>query len=322
MPVLIHTWSRSYFMPARLTQEEFINRSSRTHSWRYDYSKVNYISYDDKVIIICKEHGEFLQTPDKHLRGGGCMKCAIEYRASLKNLGQQRFLEKARSVHGDKYGYEKSMYISAKDKIEIVCRNHGSFFQIADTHLSGAGCQKCTLEMLHSEKQKCTEEYIEDAKKVHKDIYDYSQTIYVNSKSKVDIICKKHGKFSKIATSHLMGEGCPICKTSKGESKIYSFLSNINIKYITQHKFKECRYIRQLKFDFYLPEYNICIEYDGIQHYKPVDVFGGEEDHKKVLMYDSIKTKYCQENNIKLIRIKYTEFDKIEEILSRELKLI
>lgn len=308
-------------MPARLTQEEFISRSSKIHTGKYDYSKVKYVSYDKKVIIVCNQHGEFLQTPNIHLSGGGCMKCAIEYRASLKNLGQRRFLEKARNVHGDKYGYEKSMYISAKDKIEIICRKHGSFFQIADTHLRGAGCKKCNLEMLHSEKQKYTEEYIEDAKKVHKDTYDYSQTIYVNSKSKVDIICKKHGKFSKNAAAHLMGEGCPICKISKGENKIYHFLLDSNIKYITQHKFKDCRFKRHLKFDFYLPEYNICIEYDGIQHHQPVDVFGGDAEYHRVIKYDTIKTKYCQENNIRLIRINYTDFNKIEEILRRELNI-
>ena len=152
-----------------------------------------------------------------------------------------------------------------------------------------------------------TEEFIRKAKQVHKGRYDYSLVNYTRTHSKIIIICKKHGEFKQTPHKHLIGTGCPICQESKGENKIRLFLKSNNIIFISQKKFKDCKNIQKLPFDFYLPDYNTCIEFDGIQHYKPINYFGGVKRLKYQIFCDNIKSKYCLKNNIELIRIKYDQ---------------
>lgn len=102
------------------------------------------------------------------------------------------------------------------------------------------------------------------------------------------------------------------CKKSKGETKIASILDSLHISFIQQFIFDECKDIISLRFDFYLPDYNTCIEYDGLQHYKPIEYFGGEENYIESKRKDNIKNKFCEEHNIKLIRIPYTDYNKID----------
>ena len=103
------------------------------------------------------------------------------------------------------------------------------------------------------------------------------------------------------------GKGCPICCESNGEMEISRFLEEYNIKYTREYCFNDCKYIRSLYFDFYLLDNNICIEFDGQQHFKPMKIFGGDKAFKENNIRDEIKNKYCVNNNIKLIRIKYNE---------------
>ena len=119
----------------------------------------------------------------------------------------------------------------------------------------------------------------------------------------------------------ISGNGCPYCKNSKGEMKIINYSKHHNVDYIFQKRFEDCRDIRPLPFDFYIPSYNICIEYDGEQHFMPVR-FKGVSEEDSILRFetqkqrDLIKNKYCQDNKIILYRISYKDFDKIEEILN------
>jgi len=159
--------------------------------------------------------------------------------------------------------------------------------------------------------------FIKKGKSAHDNKYDYSLVDYKKSHDFIDIICPKHGVFKQKAYSHLQGIGCPKCNESKGEKIIREILEKNNINIITQKTFNSCLYKRNLKFDFYLPNYNLCIEYDGIQHYKPNDFFGGNIEFEKTQKRDKIKNNYCKENNIKLIRIKYNEniLDKLNVII-------
>jgi len=125
---------------------------------------------------------------------------------------------------------------------------------------------------------------------------------------KIKIICKKHGIFEQTPDNHINKKtGCPICNESKGEKEIRIILNNLNIKYIKQKTFNNCKNKRKLPFDFYLTDYNLCIEFDGIQHFKSIEYFGGEKVLKETQKRDLIKNNYCKENNIKLLRIKYNE---------------
>ena len=118
----------------------------------------------------------------------------------------------------------------------------------------------------------------------------------------------------------MKGQGCKLCKTnSKGEEYIKMYLEENKIKYIQQHGFDTCKYINKLNFDFYLPEYNLCIEFDGIQHFKPIKQFGGEIEYINCIKRDECKNEWCLENKIKLIRIKYDQISNISKILKNNL---
>jgi len=127
-------------MPRRKTKEDFIKQAIEIHRDKYDYSKVNYINTETKVLIICKEHGEFEQTPHSHIgeRANGCSKCSKKY-----SPNNNEFIKKAKKIHKDKYDYSKVEYKNSKEKIIIICKEHGEFEQVASSHLNGKGCRKC-----------------------------------------------------------------------------------------------------------------------------------------------------------------------------------
>jgi len=162
-------------------------------------------------------------------------------------------------------------------------------------------------------------------KKMYENNYDYSLiTEYNNNKTKLPIKCNScNYVFLKVAVDHLVNkQGCPICSNheSKGEKLVRCFLTDNTINFIKQKRFDECRFKNTLPFDFYLPEHNICIEYDGIQHFEAIEYFCGIVALEEAQKNDNIKNNYCEENNIKLIRIKYT--DNVEEKLLNSLESV
>lgn len=165
-----------------------------------------------------------------------------------------------------------------------------------------------------------TYKFVHKAKEIHGDKYDYSLVEYIDSKTKLKIICQIHGIFNQISISHLNGCGCTYCKESKGELKIREFLEINNIEYTREYKFDNCKSIYKLPFDFYLPKYNLCIEYDGQHHYYSIEYYGGEERFIKCKERDAIKTLFCKDNNINLLRIAYYDFYKIEEVISNHIQ--
>ena len=182
----------------------FIKQAKEIHGDKYDYSKVEYSGNHEKVIIICPEHGEFLQSPGKHLQGCGCPKCAGNVKSNTKE-----FIEKAKEVHGDKYDYSKVEYINCHTNVCIICPEHGEFWQTPSTHLRGNGCSKCSGKAKSN-----TEEFIKKAQLIHGNKYDYSETVYIAAAKKVKIICPLHGEFYVTGNNHLKGRGCPKCAWS------------------------------------------------------------------------------------------------------------
>ena len=296
---------------------DFIEKANKVHKNKYDYNKTLFNRLRDKVIITCPIHGDFKQIASDHLNGSGCQKCSGNYK-----LNNEEFIEKSKKVHGDKYDYSKVNYQGNDIPVTIICPLHGEFLQIPREHFNGANCPKCMG------RNRSTEEFIELSNKIHHSKYDYSKTNYKNATSKVIIICPKHGEFIQKPMSHLQGQGCPFCNESKGEALVDSILKSSNINFIRQYKFTDCtnkkegRFCRKLPFDFYIPELNTCIEYDGIQHFQSVLNFGGDEMFEQVKIKDEIKNQYCEENGIKLIRIPYTmKMEDIEPYILKELGL-
>ena len=291
----------------------FIEKSNIIHDNRYDYSKVSYINMKTKIEIICSIHGSFLQTPSNHLYcKQGCPNCANNIQSTT-----EEFIIKSNSIHNNLYNYSKVNYINNHTKVEIICDTHGSFFQNPQNHIhSKQGCKLCSGNILLS-----TLQIIEKSNSVHNNLYDYSKVNYINNNTTIEIICKTHGIFSQLPTNHIYKKaGCPHCKNSKGANIIRDYLINNNIEFYQEKSFNDCKSKYVLRFDFYLPKYNLCLEFDGEQHFKPILYFGGDKDFLKIVERDLIKTKYCSDNNIELLRISYLEINKIEKIMDNYFK--
>lgn len=273
---------------------EFIKRSKAIHGDKYDYSKVNYVNAYTKVTLTCPIHGDFSILPLNHLykQKQGCPKCAN------RGLNTEDIKEKFHKVHGDKYDYSKVVYTKMHDKVCITCPKHGDFWQTPSKHLRGQGCPKCGIDERAKKKTKTTEQFIKEARQVHGDKYDYSNTIYTHAFNKVRIICPTHGEFLQRAFDHLHGHGCPFCNESSLERKVSLFLSENNIDFIKQKRFD---WLDKQSLDFYLPKYNIAIECQGEQHFSPIEYFGGEEEFKIIKERDNRKKNLCSKNGIKLI---------------------
>lgn len=295
------------------TKIQFLEKSNETHNNKYDYTLVEYVDYKTKVKIICPKHGEFEQRPNQHSNGSGCAKCALEYRVSFIQKTKEDFLVKARLFHGDKYDYSDIEYINMNTKIKIYCKkdNHGYFLTLPESHV---GKQKCGCPKCANNRKPTTEEIILKSKLVHGDKYDYSKVNYINKKTKIEIGCSEHGYFHMVPEYHINGSKCPKCSGSSGEVLVQKYLEDKNIKYVVQKTYTDCKNQKKLRFDFYLPDYDILIEFDGTQHFEPKF---GEQAFLLTQQNDQIKNDYCLTNNIPLIRIKYS--DNLIEKLTNEL---
>ena len=299
----------------RHTKEEFIEKAISIHGDKYDYSKMGYINNSIKISIICHEHGVFTQKPNSHLNNQGCPKCGILKRSNHNRKTSEDFIKRLKAYHGDKYDYSLIEYIKNSSKVKIICPIHGIFEQRPNLHVNRDGCPKCGIEVRAQKSRLSQDDFIERSILKHGNLFDYSLVEYIKSDVKVNIICHEHGVFKQSPHSHLSGTGCPICNLSYGEKNIISILNEKNISFISQKTFDDCIYRSLLYFDFYLPNHNLCIEYDGGQHFKPVEYFGGEKAFKETVKKDNIKNEYCKDNNINLVRIKYTDFDNIITII-------
>jgi hypothetical protein len=195
-----------------LTTEQFIEKAIKIHGNKYDYSKVEYKRSREKVCIICPEHGEFWQTPNEHLSGYGCKKCAVELTKKKETKTNDEFIKEARKVHNNRYDYSKVNYKGSHVKVCIICPIHGEFWQTPANHLMGKGCKKCAQISLWDRRgRKTTKSIVEEFKTVHGNKYDYSKVEYSGNKAKVCIICPEHGEFWQTPAKHLSGQGCPEC---------------------------------------------------------------------------------------------------------------
>lgn len=287
--------------------DNLIILSNEVHCHKYDYSLLGITNNREKSKIICPIHGIFHQRIYMHIvRKQGCPKCV-----GLK-LSQNDFINFCNIKHHNTYTYSRTVFKTKKDKITITCKIHGDFNQIAQLHMNGAGCPICA-GCAKSNNQ----EFISKSLKIHGNKYDYSKVNYINAKTKVKIICKKHGEFTQTPNKHLSKQGCPKCFSSKGELMIEDILKNNNINYESQKKFTDCKFKRNLKFDFFLPDLNLCIEYDGGQHFEKYRFEKDEEYLNLRKKRDVIKDIYCKENDIVLYRITYLDdiINKINKII-------
>lgn len=226
----------------RLTQQNFISRAKSIHKEKYDYSLVQYETSIDKVSIICPNHGVFEQTPSTHLSGGGCKQCAQDHflngprSAKSRALSTKDFIKRAISIHDDKYDYSKVNYRSTNTQVTIICPEHGKFVQFAGNHLKGHGCPKC------SGYGRTTEEFIEQAKAIHGDLYCYDEAKFKSVDKSVTIICKIHGPWEQRALGHLHGKGCPSCAKDKLRLAKREFIEKSRLVHGLKYDYSEVDY--------------------------------------------------------------------------------
>jgi very-short-patch-repair endonuclease len=254
---------------------------------------------------------------DQIISRNSCKGCS----SGRKRKNTQDFIIQAIKVHGDLYNYDLVEYVNTLIKVKIVCNRCNKIFeQIPKNHLYGHGCQSCSMRInnthIHGRNKN---EFIEKAKKVHGDKYNYDLVEYVNNKVKVKILCNNCSKiFEQVPSSHTRGRGCASCKQSEGEVRIKKYLIQNRFAFTVEKKFESLRNINSLRYDFYLSDFNLLIEYDGKQHFK--EAYGSTfQKRQKILQdiqkRDQIKNEWALKNKIPLLRIPYWDFEKIEELV-------
>jgi len=265
--------------------------------------------------LICNKKGhEWNPTYHEFIHGGnGCPKCAG------RDLSKKEINEKVNSALKDINAslIEPFIYTNNESILKLKCNIDGHEWDIRYYNLiNRKGCAKCAGVLKYTQK----EAYQIVSKKCKLMNYELLESFeYITTiETKIKLKCKKcdHVWDISFANLHYNRSGCPHCNISKGEKEIEKILIKQNILFIPQKTFKGCKDKGLLKFDFYLPKLNTCIEFDGIQHFKSFKFFGGVKRFKQTQKKDAIKNKYCKDSNIKLIRIPYTKFNEIETILS------
>lgn len=293
---------------AKRTTESFIKDAEVIHNGKYDYSKSEYSGIHKKVCIICHEtdengieHGAFWQTPNDHLHGQGCPKCkGKKIWDSRGRLTVEDVKKQFKEIYGDKFDYSLfTEYKNNRTKIPVICKKHGIFYVTPNNHLRGRGCPICRPDKISEKQRLALEEVIKRIKDVHGDRYIIPKDLgYKNNQEKIKLICKEHGEFYQNPFNLWRGIGCPKCNRSKLETAISLFLERNGIEFEEQKRFD---WLDNFKLDFYLPKQNIGIECQGIQHFKEVGTFGGEEAFKLQVEWDKKKKQLCEEHGIKLI---------------------
>lgn len=292
-----------------LVKQEFDERD-------YELLSKEYINNSSKLQYICPRHrdkGIIEITFANFTKGKGCPYCANRVRKTQEEY-EVELAQKKPTIR------VIGKYVNLKTKIEHECLICGYHWDVLPDNMLHArnGCPKCSNKLLVTQQG-----FIDKVKNVDDSIDVVGD--YVNAVTKISFRCKRCGKIWDAKPNNILsGKGCPHCKMSKGELKISQILDDMNINYGTQFRFQDCRDENVLPFDFFLPDKNLCIEYDGIQHFEPC-TFGGiskeqaEINLKEAKRRDTIKDEYCKSHNIGLLRIAYWDYKRIEEILSLHL---
>lgn len=272
-----------------------------------------YVNNFTKIKHRCKIDGYVWEAlPSNILQGSGCRICSSKQSHLPFIKTQEQYVLEVKDVNPDIEVLGK--YINARTPILHRCLIHDIEWEaIPSNILNGSGCSECKKEKFRQSNLKTHEEYVEDVSRIAPHIEVIEE--YVDSHTNILHYCKIHNYYWKTRPNNILsGFGCPICSESKGEKSIRQWLIDNNIEFIAQKTFDDCKDKALLPFDFYLTKYNYIIEYDGEQHYKPIEYFGGEKAFLTRIKHDEIKNDYCKDNGISLLRIPY--YANIEEELN------
>ena len=297
-------------MPQKLSRIQVIDRAHEVHGYKYIYDKMNYVDMNTKSCIICKEHGEFWQTPYHHLKGEGCKLCGKLAEAKKKTKPFSQFVEDANKIFGDEYDYDENTYSTASKNMRMICHIHGDFWKRPNDHLHGQGCPKCSQEKTRKRLSGNINDFISKSIEIHGDKYIYSGK-YVNAKTPMEMICKIHGSFMQTPDAHLHGAGCPRCGfvSSKGEDEINDFINkSCHVNTVVRDK----KIIDGLESDIIVPSHKLIIEFDGLRWHS--EKFG--KDKK----YHLHKTELAESKGYHLIHIFEDEWLEHKDLVLSKIK--
>lgn len=290
----------------KITKDSFIEYVNKKHNHKYDYSLVDWKGTQSTITIICPKHGEFKQKASQH-KLYGCQKCAYEeYSQKRLNDNFNKKIDKANQKHNHKYDYSKiPKNANIKDKVIIICPDHGEFEQRFDAHINGQGCSKCNGGVILTKN-----DFIDVAKRIHNNKYDYSKVNYKRAHDHVEIICPDHGVFLQTPTVHVSGRGCHKCGKiiSQAENELANYIENeLKISIIKSDR----NIIKPYEIDILIPDFKIGIEYCGLYYHS--NIFKDKNDHKK-------KLKLMNQKGYNLITIFEDEWVNKNDIVKNKLK--
>ena len=270
----------------RKTTKEYIDECKRLG---IDLPIDKYINSYTRIKHRCSKCGNvYEQKPNNHLCGNGCPICS-----GNKKKTPKKYKEECKRL-----GYDIPIdnYINNATKIYHKCKQGHVYKQTPNTHLQGKGCPIC------NDLKKTTQEYIEECKELE---IDLPLGDYINAKVKIYHKCKQGHVYKQTPSDHLQGYGCPICNQPKGEKFIQKYLDNHNVIYESQKRFNGLKDKTYLSYDFYLPKQKVLIEYQGKQHFIPMDFFGGEEKLQIQQYHDKLKRDYALNKGYTLLEPTY-----------------
>lgn len=291
-------------MPRKKTTEEYIEECKEKG---LDLPIENYKGSNIKIKHKCKEGHIYEQKPNGHLYGNGCPICS----------GNKRKTPKEHVIECKQRGLDLPIepYKNNNTKIRYRCSKGHIYKQKPNSHLTGKGCPVCNGKSMKTPKEYYT--LCQD------NSYDTPIENYTKCDTKIKFRCNQGHIYEQRASSHLEGYGCPICKESHGEKFIRNYLDKNNVSYEPQKTFKDLKDKTYLSYDFFLPEQNILIEYQGVQHYQSIS-FGGQNytDLKTQQHHDKLKREYAKKNGYKLLELHYSldTQDKVNKYLKRRIK--
>src|SRR6056300_28455 len=297
--------------------DSIVEKFNNIHNYKYDYSKFIYKNNITKIHIICPKHGGFNQTTKNHKKGKGCPKCGRESAWSKRSVENETLINNLKKVHGNKYDYSKVIYSGAINKIQIICKLHGDFYQSYISHKRGSGCPECAKKSRSLKRRTNGKDFFEKCNKIHNNFYSYKNSEYTLAKNSIDITCPIHGDFNQNAWYHSHGSNCPSCAglASSLESFIKDFLNQYKVSFVERDRtvLKDAGK-KGRELDFFIKDQSLAIECDGL--------YWHSELHNKNKNKNCHLTKLteCNNRNIKLIHIFENEIKLKPKIVKSRLK--
>ena len=288
-------------MPIKLTYEEV---KEYIEKFEYKLLSTEYKNSKTKLKMQCPKGHIFEMRFNSFKNGTRCPKCG----------GTQKLTYNEVKKYIESFGYKllSGNYENNHSKLKIMC-NKGHIYETSFKVIKkGFRCTHCSNKAKHTLEE--IEKYL--------NLFDYKliSDKYTNANTPIKVMCPE-GHIFEIRFSDFKNNNrrCPICNSSRGDQEVSFILNKLNMKFKREYRFNDCKVKTYLPFDFYSPNYNCCIEFDGIQHHEIIGQFGGFNGFVNTKIRDTIKTEYCKKNNIKLIRIPYWDIEKIEEIIIKQL---